>query len=287
MWRACGIGNEWGRLREVLVHQPGQELAVEGDPDDILMLAPIDPARAGQQHGDLAQAYRDAGVTVHAVAPAGTPSPNQMFVADLLFMTPEGAILGRPASTVRAGEERQVARRLADLGIPILRSLRGTATFEGADAAWLDAETVLIARGQRTNAEGIAQVTAMLSEMGIAAIPVDMPPDAMHLMGLLRIVDGDLAIAWPGRTPASAIEALRARGCNVAFLPDESEASQGMALNFVTLGSRAIVMPAGNPNTRAFYEEHGIVCTFIAVDELIKAAGAIGCLTGVLRRDVG
>lgn len=287
MWRACGIGNEWGRLREVLVHRPGQELAVGGDPDDVLMLASLDPARAGQQHDDLAQAYRDAGVTVHAVAPAGPPSPNQMFVADLLFMTPEGAILGRPASTVRAGEERQVARRLADLGIPILRSLRGTATFEGADAAWLNSETVLIAHGQRTNAEGVAQVTTALSEIGVAAIPVDLPPGAMHLMGLLRIVDRDLAVAWPERTPASAVEALHARGVNVIFLPDEGEATQGMALNVVTLGPRALIMPAGNPNTRAFYEDHGIACTTVAVDELIKAAGAIGCLTGVLRRDIG
>ena len=50
-------------------------------------------------------------------------SPNLMFVADLMFMTPEGAILGRPASTVRTGEERFVARRLAELGIAICRDL--------------------------------------------------------------------------------------------------------------------------------------------------------------------
>ena len=34
-------------------------------------------------------------------------------------------------AALRAGEERHVARRLADLGIPILRTLRATATFEG------------------------------------------------------------------------------------------------------------------------------------------------------------
>ena len=269
------------------MHQPGRELAIGCDPNEVLMLASLDPVRATQQHGDLVQAYRDAGVVVQAVAPAGSPSPNQMFVADLLLMTPEGAILCRPASPVRAGEERHVARRLADLGVPILRTLRGAATFEGADAAWLDTETVLIAKGQRTNAEGVAQVTAALSEMGVAAIPVDLPPGAMHLMGLLRIVDRDLAIAWPGRTPTAAVEALRGRGINVVFLPDEDEASQGMALNFVMLGPRALVMPAGNPNTHTFYETHGIACSTVAVDELVKAAGAIGCLTGVLWRDIG
>jgi len=285
IWRACGVGNEWGPLREVLLHRPAAELAAVSDPNAVQMLARPDPVLVGQQHDALARAYREAGVDVHRLAPVGPPSPNLMFVADLVFMTPEGAILARPASTVRAGEERHVALRLADLGIPILRSLRHTATFEGADAAWLDNVTVLIARGQRTNAQGIAQLSALLHEMGVDVIEVALPPGAMHLMGLLRIVDRNLAIAWPGRTPAAALDALRARGIEIAFLPDETEASQGMALNFVTLGPRAIVMPAGNPRTQAFYEGHGIACTTVAVDELIKAAGAIGCLTGVLRRE--
>ena len=131
-----------------------------------------------------------------------------MFCADLFFLTPEGAILGRPASTVRAGEERWVARRLADLGVPIVRSVRGQGTFEGADAMWLDARTVLVGRGLRTNAEGVRQVTATLAEMGVQAIAVDLPWGAMHLMGTLRIADRDLAIAWPGRLAVAAVEAL-------------------------------------------------------------------------------
>jgi arginine deiminase len=57
-----------------------------------------------------------------------------------------------------------------------------------------------------------------------------------------------------------------------------------MALNVVTLGPRRVLMPARNPKTRAFYEEAGIACLSVAVDELIKAAGGIGCLTGVLER---
>jgi N-dimethylarginine dimethylaminohydrolase len=67
-----------------------------------------------------------------------------MFVADCMFMTAEGAIRGRSASTVRAGEERWVARRLAALGVPIVRSVRGTGTFEGSDAMGLDPATVLV-----------------------------------------------------------------------------------------------------------------------------------------------
>lgn len=284
VWGSCGVASEWTALKAVLLHRPGVELEALSDPDGVQMLGPVDASRVQDQHDGLAQAYRRADVAVYYVQPDETPPPNQMFVADLMLMTPEGAILGRPASTVRAGEERFAARRLAALGIPILRSVRGTGTFEGADAAWVDPETVLLATGLRTNAEGAAQVTSLLGEMGVEVIPVGLPYGAMHLMGQLRFADRDLSIGWPGRVPYAAVEVLRARGYTVLFLPDEEEAVRGFALNFVTLGPREILMAAGNPNTQAFYEEAGITCHTAEVDELVKAAGAIGCLTGILER---
>lgn len=286
VWGTCGVATEWSPLKAVLLHRPGPELEDLADPNRAQMFASLDAVRARQQHDALAQAYRDAGVTVHYVEPAETPPPNLMFVADLTFMTPEGAILGRPASTVRAGEERWVARRLAELGVPILRSVRGKGTFEGADALWIDPQTALLATGLRTNAEGAAQVASLLQEIGVKVIQVGLPYGAMHLMGTLRFADQNLAIAWPGRVPYAAVEALRARGYTVLFIPDEGEAKRGMALNFVTLGPRRILMAAGNPITQAFYENAGITCRTVQVDEIFKAAGGIGCLTGILEREM-
>lgn len=287
IWGACGITTEWSPLKAVLLHRPGPELENIADPDAVQMLARPDFDRARQQHEAMAQAYREAGVTVHYVEPSETPPPNQMFVADLMFMTPEGAIVGRPASTVRAGEERFVARRLADLGIPILRTIRGQGTFEGADAAWVDPQTVLLATGLRTNAEGAAQVSSLLSEMGINVISVGLPYGSMHFMGVLRFADRDLAIAWPGRVPYAAVEALRRRGYTVLFLPDELAAMPPAGFNFVTLGPRRILLPAGFPAAEAFYREAGLDCMTVEVDELIKAAGAVGCMTGILERRLG
>ena len=286
LWAPCGLRDEWSALRAVLLHRPGAELAVP-DPDAAQLLEPDDPAGAAAEHEAMAQAYREEGVLVRAVEPAAAPSPNLMFCADLFLMTPEGAILGRPASTVRAGEERWIARRLADLGIPIIRMVRGRGTFEGADAMWLDATTVLIGLGLRTNAEGAAQVAAALGEMGVAAIQVDLPWGAMHLMGMLRIADRDLAIAWPGRLAIRGVEALRSRGYRVLFLPDGSAAERTTALNFVTLGPGRILMAEGYPVFERFFEKAGLACRTTPVAELRKAAGGIGCLTGILERARG
>lgn len=285
LWSACGLDSEWRRLRAVLLHRPGEELEASNNPNAVQMLAPIDVARAGEEHDAMTQAYRDNQVTVHMVEPDSRPCPNLMFCADLVFLTPQGAILARPASTVRAGEEREVARRLADLGVPILRSISGEAVFEGADAAWLDAKTVAVARGLRTNPRGIGQIAQVLEDMQVEVITADLPYGTMHLMGLLRIVDHDLAVAWPRRTPHVVVQACRDRGMQVIFLPEVDEHQMNRAVNFVTLGPRRILVEAGYTMVQAFYERHGIECVTVAASELVKAAGGFGCLTGVLQRD--
>jgi len=285
VWSLCGVDSEWTHLEAILLHRPGPEIEAIADANEVLMLDIPNAAQARQQHDNLAKAYQNAGVTVDYVKPSDTPPPNLMFVADLFFMTPEGAILARPASTVRAGEERVVARKLAELGIPILRYVRGNGVFEGSDATWIDSNTAIVGAGLRTNAEGAAQVARLLEEMGIDVIRVGLPSEAMHLMGTLRFVDCDLAICWKARIPSAVVKALRDHGYAVSFIPDEKEAVRGMALNFVTLGPRRILMPKGNPKTQSFYEDMDIKCETVEVSELHKAAGGIGCLTGILKRE--
>lgn len=286
LWGNCGINTEHAPLKSVLLHRPGKELFELTDHNAVQMLEPIDPELVLEQHDGIATAYRNAGVAVHYVDPAQTPSPNQMFCADLMFMTPAGAILARPASTVRAGEERWVARRLADIGVPIYRTLHGTATFEGADAMWVNSETVILGRGLRTNDEGARQVSAALIDLGVNVIVVDLPFGTMHLMGMLRFADKDLAIAWPKRFVHRGVDALKAHGYRVEFLPTVKEAAKGSAFNFVTLAPREILMVGGMPQTQAFYESLGIKCHSTPVHELRKAAGAIGCLTGIIEREM-
>lgn len=287
LWGECGLSNEWSPLESVLLHRPGPEMEIIRDPRLVQMSAGLNPEKMRAQHDALSRVYREAGVTVRVVNPEVAPPPNLLFVADLLFLTPEGVILGRPASTVRAGEERFIARRLGELGIPILRSVRGTGTFEGADAMWVDDRTVLLATGIRTNSEGADQVSCQLAEMGIDVVRVGLPYGAMHLIGTIRVVDHDLAFAWPGRVPYEAVETLRKRGHTVTFIEDLDEVSRGFCLNFVTLGPRWIVMPKGNPAAQALYEAAGVSCITVEVDELQKACGSIACLTGVLKREGG
>jgi N-dimethylarginine dimethylaminohydrolase len=285
-WLNCGINSEWSKLKHVLLHTPGPEFSSIKNADDFQMLEVPNWEIAREQHFALAQAYKDLGVKVTYVQPDVPSSPNQIFCADLLFMTPEGAILSRPASTVRAGEERWVARRLAEQGIPILTTLQGEAVFEGADALWVNPKTVIIGRGLRTNEIAINQIENVLKRMGVELIPVDLPIGTMHLMGILRFINEDMILTWPYRLAWKAVEILRSNGYKVDFIPDEREATINEALNFVTTGPGEVVMAGGNPNTQTYLESRNIKVHTVDVNELQKAAGGIGCLTGILEREL-
>jgi N-dimethylarginine dimethylaminohydrolase len=285
IWGGCGIDSEWRELQSVLLHCPGDELnAARDDPEAVQMLAPVDVAKAQEEHNAMVEVYRSQGVEVQFVEPELPCQPNLMFCADLFAMTPQGAILARPASTVRAAEERWVARKLAELGIPILKTLTGTSTFEGADLMWIDEKTAMIGRGLRTNDAAIAQIETLLAEIGIELIAVDSPFGIMHFMSLLRIVDRNLAICWPRRTPHRTVRVLQERGYEVVFPPFADDPASYRGINFVTLGPRRILMVGGVPSVQSYFEEMGVECLTTPTDELTKAAGNVGCLTGILQR---
>jgi N-dimethylarginine dimethylaminohydrolase len=209
-----------------------------------------------------------------------------MFMRDLMLMTPEGAIISRPASTVRAGEERYVAEALARLGVPILMTVHGDGTFEGADVAWVNDDLCFLAEGLRTNTAGADQVERMLREIGVSrVVRVQLPWGAMHLDGLLSLVDNDLAVIWPRRTPFPVVKTLLDEGFRLLEVEDEYEAHHRLPLNLVALAPGKVLMPTDAPNMRAKYQQAGVECVEVEVSELIKAGGGLHCMTGFLRRD--
>jgi len=285
-WGGWGVSSEYGRLRAVLLRRPGSELDEIADFETAQMRADLRPEVARAQHDALADAYRAHGVAVHYVERTRPDKPNALFMRDLVLMTPEGAIVTRPASTVRAGEERYVAEALARLGVPILMTVHGQGTFEGADVAWVDRDLCFLADGLRTNREGADQVERMLREIGVReVVRVGLPYGAMHLDGLLSLISRDLAVVWPRRTPYAVVRTLRERGVRLIEVEDEREAQECLPLNVVALAPGEVVMPAGGDRLRAAYEAAGVVCHTVEVGELIKAGGGPHCLTAFLKRD--
>ena len=53
-------------------------------------------------------------------------------------MVKGGAIVCRMGARIRRGEELAVTRTLAEIGVPILRTVSGTALMEGGSFAWIN-----------------------------------------------------------------------------------------------------------------------------------------------------
>lgn len=287
LWAPYRVRSEVAPLEAVLLAWPGPELDVPGDPDRFLLLDHVSVPAIQREALAIADFFRAQGVRVHSFRPPVAPPPNFIFLRDLFFMTPEGAVLGRPAGEQRAGEERWAAEALAQAGVPILRTLTGRATFEGADALWLRPDLVLLGLGLRTDPAGADQVAGVLADQGVSALRVALPRTGVqHLLGVLTPLDIDLAAVHGGHASPALLGILGDLGIAPLLLPPGPELGERRSNNFVALGPRRVVMPAGCPETRARYEAHGVACAEIAVGEYVKAAGALGCLTGILSRAV-
>jgi arginine deiminase len=286
VWSAFGVASECGKLRSVLLHRPGREIEAITDAASVLWIDALCAERAQEQHDALAALYRSYGVVVNYVEDVAGAKPNLYFMKDTFAMTPEGAILSRPASSVRAGEERVVARALSQLGVPIILSVHGSGTFEGADLMIVNDDLALIGQGLRTNEAGARQAEHLLRGIGFGEVArVQLNDDCMHLDCGLSIVDRDLALIHASQMSFPLRDTLKRHGFRIVEVPDMSETTMGLSMNVVALEPGLVTMPAHRPLTKALLEEAGVTCLEVDVSELMKGGGAVHCLTGVIQRD--
>lgn len=284
LWGDWGVSSEVEKLRSVIMRRPGKEID-NFDWKNARFKAPISPDRLKKQHDDLVAIYKSYGVNVHYIEEQRDDRPNALFCRDLVFMTPEGAIVTRPAMDARRGEERYAAKTLSKLGVPIIRTICGDGIFEGAMALWIDRNTVVLASGVRTNKSGYEMVEQELRRMGVSEIlHMQIPYGHAHIDGLLNMASNDIAVIHASQVPYDVCDALKKKGIKLLECPSQIEAKEGLAINFVAIEPGLIVMPAGNPRTQELLENNNIKVITVEFDEVLKGFGAIHCCTAFLKR---
>jgi len=286
-----GVNAEYAPLAAVLLYQPGPEIDGYPDPGGIQHLAPISYHRLMAEYDAILSVFAALGVTVHLIdaAPLGADAwyrYNLMYCRDLFFMTPRGAILGHMANQTRSTEPEYAARALTSVGVPLLHSVGGAGTFEGADALWLRENLVLVGVGHRTNQAGYAQVAAVLQEQGVTCLPLpSYQTHTQHLLGTVQIVDRDLALVRHEITDSAVVRLLEEYGLDVVRVPERDEVLNRQAMNIVTVAPLTIIMTAGCPETRSQYEGAGLtVAAELELTQLMRGAGGLACATGIVAR---
>lgn len=188
----------------------------------------------------------------------------------------------------RRGEERYVAKTLANLGVPIIHTINGSGRFEGANAMWVDRRTCIISTGARTNREGAEQVEHELRKMGVDNIIwMQIPYGHAHIDGLLNFASEDTAMIFAAQVPYDVCDALKKKGIRLLECPSRTEAKFTAAVNFVAIKPGLIVQCEGNPRSREVLEKAGIKVIPIDFSEVLKGYGAMHCCTAFLKRGKG
>ena len=284
-WGDWGVSSEVEELKSVLMYRPGRE--VEHFDANAVRFSdvPVDVELMRRQHDSLVNIYREHGIKVYYVEEQRIDRPNAVYCRDLMFMTPEGAIITRPGMAARRGEERYVAQALAKLGVPIVRTVNGSGIFEGANAMWVNRHTVVLSTSSRSNSDGYQQVTWELSRMGVDnIIPMQIPYSNIHIDGIMNMADEETVMIHASQVPYDVCDALKKAGCRILEAPSTSEVRETFGCNFVALKPGLIVMPAGNPRCQEVLENNGISVITVDVSEIMKGKGAVHCVTAFLKR---
>lgn len=270
-----------GSLRRVLVRRPG---GLERWREYGWRAAP-DPVRIVEEHEAFCGLLAQAGAEVVVAAPL-PGNPDAVYVHDPAAVADERAILLRPGKESRRNEVEPIAAELERAGVTVAAQLEAPACAEGGDMLWLDERTLVVGRGYRTNAAGIAALEAALP--GVEVHAFDLPHwhgrgEVLHLLSLISPVDRDLALVYPPLLPVAMVELLEARGVGLVDVPDEE--FELLGCNVLALAPRVVLAIEGNPETRRRLEAAGVEVLTYRGDELSrKGDGGPTCLTRPLRR---
>lgn len=244
--------------------------------------APPDYARAIAEYDAFANLLTAGGAVVDWLPAAPGAGLDSIYVRDASIVCDDGVILCRMGKAAREGEPGAQAEALRALGLPVVGAIQPPGRLEGGDVAWLDARTLVVGRGYRTNDDGIRQLRALLpAPVELVVVPLPHwrgPADVFHLMSILSPVDRDLAVVYAPLLPVPFREVLLERGIELVDVPAEEFDSMGA--NVLALAPRRCVMVEGNPRTRALLERHGAeVLEYDGREISLKGGGGPTCLT--------
>ena len=287
--------NEFGALRHVAVTHARDafkdQAAIDAQWEGLGFTARPDFGRAVAQHDAFIAILREAGATVHLLAPARGTTLDAIYARDASLACPGGIVLCAMGKTARAAEPASQAEafRAVTPAVAILGRVQPPGCIEGGDVVWLGPRTLAVGIGYRTNVEGASQLRRMLGDSIDALVEVPLPywrgpSDVLHLMSLISPVDQDLAVVYSPLMPVPFRQRLEEMCIGFVEVPEAEFESMGV--NVLALAPRRCVMLKGNPRTRRALEQAGAsVIEYDGSEISVKGSGGPTCLTRPLVRD--
>jgi N-dimethylarginine dimethylaminohydrolase len=245
--------------------------------------------RAQSQHDLLVIELKNAGAEVIELGPGDDLSLDAVYPHDASLPTDFGLLLMRPGKTNRVAEARHQGASCEVLGIPPLGTITAPGATEAGDILWLDATTLLVGHGYRTNPAGIEQLRALLAPRGIEVLSAPLPygpgPSAcLHLMSLISLLNEHMALVDLPWLAVETVELLKSRGYEFIQIDDSERGT--LACNVLALGEKRLLAIEENHKTNNRLRHAGFdVRTFPGSEICINGSGGPTCLTRPLLRN--
>ena len=251
------------RFTHAITRKPGRSItgglrAIDtGTPDLTLML---------DHHTQYVAALRATGATIIELEPLDA-FPDSVFVEDTALCLPKGAVIMRPGAPTRLGEAAEMSPHLRALYGQVVE-IKGPGFIEGGDILVTETE-ILIGRSARTDAAGIAELTALVAPWGYQVREVITPVGVLHFKTDCSLLNGETILSTPR---------LDASGCFAGYRVIHTAAGEEAAANSIRFNN-VVIMPAGFPGTKAAIEGAGFRVTEIGNSECAKLDGGMSCLS--------
>ena len=281
-----------GTLRRVLVCTP--QTAGWDRPERVARWRELgfhrapDFTTAASQHEGLCNELRACGAEVVELAPARELSLDAAYTHDASLATDFGLILMRPGKANRVGEAAVHGSWCEAHGVPTFGTIVAPGATEAGDILWLDAKTLLVGRGYRSNPAGIGQMRALLAPKGVEVLSAPLPygpgPSAcLHLMSLISLLDERTALVDLSWLAVETVELLQSR--EFQFIPIDDSERDTLACNVLALGGKRLLAIEENRKTNERLRQSGFdVRTFPGSEICINGSGGPTCLTRPLLR---
>jgi N-dimethylarginine dimethylaminohydrolase len=280
-----GVDSEYGTLRDVLVGpidhftwQPGNAVCQRAERIGLQ----FDFAVARRQYAEMVDVYRQAGVTVHFLAPEPA-LPYQIFARDSSVMTPWGAVIMQLQKAYRRGEYAACLEFYLGAGIPIY-DLITAGNVEGGDFMVLKPGVAVCGySGERSVEPAVRQLQGWFEAEGWEFHTYAFDSHFLHLDVQMGMIAEGLAVVCVEAVEPELVEWLRSKAIRV--IPISYGDAMQMGTNVVALGQERVLVPASSKNLVAACRAEGLTVYDPDVSMIGNGGGAVHCMCQALRRD--
>ncbi len=217
-------------------------------------------------HKAYVAALKSTGAEVIELDPLDA-FPDAQFVEDTALCLPQGAVLMRPGAPSRMGEVAEMAPNLRACYETVLE-INGPGHIEGGDILVTGRE-ILVGRSDRTDAEGVAELSKITSAWSHKLREVFTPEGVLHFKTDCSLMDAETILSTRRLDASGCFEGYR-----VLHVADGEEAAAN-AIRFNNL----VLMAAGFSRTADMLDREGYEIVEIDNTDCAKLDGGMSCLS--------